>query len=95
MNLASRVPPVLLAVLAPLVLLGLASLAWGYYVAYYAVIFALASMIFRDARGRGSLALNLGPIWWALLVCIDPALGVLAYWVMNVLTLPASLRGDP
>ncbi|MET0123391.1 MAG: hypothetical protein ABW124_20325 [Candidatus Thiodiazotropha sp. 6PLUC9] len=60
-------------------------LTWGYYIAYYIIAIALAILIFRNAKGRETLALNLKPIWWGILVFIDPVLGILAYWVMNIL----------
>ena len=67
-------------------------LTWGYYVAYYVIAILLAATIFRNARQREKLALNLKPIWWGVLVFIDPVLGILAYWVMNILDVPGFIE---
>jgi len=68
------------------------SLTWGYYIAYYVVAILLASIIFKNAKSQHALALNLKPIWWAVLVFIDPVLGILAYWAMNIIDIPALLK---
>jgi len=67
-------------------------ITWGYYIAYYLVAILLAAIIFRNAGQRETLAFNLKPIWWAVLVFIDPVLGILAYWIMNILDVPGFIE---
>jgi hypothetical protein len=57
--------------------------SWGTNLAYYAIGIVFAVLIHRDARRRTTLVMNIGPVWWALIAVFDPALGVLAYWVIH------------
>ncbi len=58
---------------------------WVYYLAYYAITLLLAVLIYKHAKTRNDLALNLSPFMWGAVVFVNPALGLLAYWVMNVM----------
>ncbi len=56
---------------------------WLFYVAYYALGIFIGAYVYRDAAKRSSLALNIRPLWWAVMVFLQPPLGVLAYWVIH------------
>ena len=72
--------------------LNFAFITWGYYIIYYIVALIVAGIIFKNAKATEKLALNIRPIWWATLVFFDPVLGVLVFWVMNILDLPSWLK---
>ncbi len=65
--------------------LDLSFVYWIYYLAYSVVTFLIAVLIYKHAKTRNELALNLSPFVWGAIVFVNPALGVLAYWVMNVM----------
>lgn len=58
---------------------------WIYYLAYYVITLLIAVLIYKHAKTRNELALNLSPFVWGAIVFVNPALGLLAYWVMNVM----------
>ena len=58
-------------------------MSWGLYFAYYVVGIIIGVFIYRDARKQEALAMNVGPIWWAILTIMQAPLGVLAYWIIH------------
>ncbi|MCP5305511.1 MAG: hypothetical protein H6953_08685 [Chromatiaceae bacterium] len=55
----------------------------SWWVAYYAFGLILGSYVYRDARRRDWLFLAVRPFWWLVLVILDPAFGLLAYWLVH------------
>ena len=58
-------------------------LSWGWWLAYYVVGVLVGVLVYRDAKGRPRLAMNIRPIWWFLITVFDAALGLLVYWILN------------
>lgn len=48
--------------------------------AYYVIGLIVGILVFRDARTRTSLVLNVPPLLWGAIAFVDPALGILVYW---------------
>lgn len=48
--------------------------------AYYVIGLIVGILIFRDARARTNLVLNVPPLLWGAIAFVDPALGILVYW---------------
>ena len=57
--------------------------SWGVWIAYYLAGIIIGVFVYRDAKKREILALNIKPFWWAVITVIEPPLGVLAYWIIH------------
>lgn len=69
--------------------------SWGTTMAYYAIGVVIAVLIHRDARQRERLAMNIAPVWWGAIAVFDPAVGLLAYWVIHYSSIsPAAAAPD-
>lgn len=67
-------------------------IAWWWYILYYSLSAIFGVFVYRDARSKESLALNIGPGWWGVLVTLQPPLGILTYWLMHYSSLTAGSR---
>ena len=67
-------------------------LSWGFYIGYYALSIVVSTFVYRDAKKRKNLALNIGPFWWAVITVLEAPLGVLAYWVMHYSSIAKKLN---
>jgi hypothetical protein len=55
----------------------------GWWVLYYGFGLIVGGYVYRDAKKRDWVFLGIRPVWWAILVLFDPALGVVAYWAAH------------
>lgn len=69
-------------------------LSWSWWVLYHSIGVLLGLIIYRDAKAKKQLAMNIRPIWWFLIAAIDAAIGLLVYWVMNYSTLAPRPAGE-
>jgi hypothetical protein len=67
-------------------------LSW--WAIYYAFGFIIARAVFVDARSREWTVLKVRPIWWAAMCVVDPAFGVLVYWVVHYSRLAPRFPGS-
>ena len=63
--------------------------SWGWWLAYYVVGAFVGVIVYRDAKRRTRLAMNIRPIWWFLITVFDAPLGLLVYWILNYSNLAA------
>jgi hypothetical protein len=70
------------------------SLYMLWLVAYYGIGLIIARWVFIDARARSWLAFRIRPVWWAVICVIDPALGILAYWLIHYSRLVPRIPGS-
>jgi len=54
-----------------------------WWLVYYGFALIIGGYVYRDAKKREWVFLGIKPVWWAVLVLFDPALGVLAYWAAH------------
>jgi lysylphosphatidylglycerol synthetase-like protein (DUF2156 family) len=63
------------------------SLSWGWAISWWLVYYGfgviIGGYVYRDSKRREWLFLGIRPVWWAVLVILDPALGTLAYWAIH------------
>lgn len=57
--------------------------SWWWWVLYYGVGVIVGIFVYRDAKTRPKLAMNIRPFWWCAITILDAPLGVLVYWVSN------------
>ena len=58
-------------------------MSWGPFVLYYLPAIIFAFYVYKDAKNRSDLALNVPPVVWGLICIVSGVLGALAYWIMN------------
>lgn len=54
-----------------------------WWAAYYGFGLLIARFVYADARARAWLVMRIRPVWWAAICVVDPALGLLCYWLVH------------
>lgn len=60
-----------------------AFLSWVFNILYQIVGIIIGVYIYKNAKRRQKLWGNLHPLIWAAIAIVDPALGLLAYWLIH------------
>jgi hypothetical protein len=54
-----------------------------WWAVYYGFGLLIARFVYVDARTRAWLVLRIKPLWWAAICVVDPAFGLLCYWLVH------------
>lgn len=56
---------------------------WAWWGLYYGLGFLIGLYIFKDSKSREWVFLGIRPIYWLILAVFDPAIGIIAYWLLH------------
>ena len=54
-----------------------------WWILYYGIGVVVGIFVYRDAKTRPTLAMNIRPFWWGAITVFEPPFGLLVYWVLN------------
>ncbi len=56
---------------------------WAWWVLYYGLGLLIGLYIFKDSKSREWVFLGIRPIFWLILAVFDPAIAIIAYWLLH------------
>lgn len=56
---------------------------WAWWILYYGFGFLIGLYLFKDSKSREWVFLGIRPILWLVLAVFDPAVAIIAYWLMH------------